>query len=148
MCNYIVSFIRGAQTNYGLNFTFTGTRNEPALSTTATTWIKLLRSTLNANGLSGVQLVVADEWGGTWNIVTNTSYGLLIDPALSNAVARVGAHYPGSSSPAAAQTCGKMLWSSEDGIGGSTWTAAMKLAKIFNRNYITGKITATEIWSP
>ena len=52
------------------------------------------------------------------------------------------------SSPAAAQTCGKILWSSEDGIGGSTWAAAMKLAKIFNRNYITGKMTATEIWSP
>jgi hypothetical protein len=148
MCNYIVSFIQGAQTNYGLNFDFTGTHNEATLSTTAATWIKLLRSTLNANGLSGVQLVAADEWGGTWNIVTNTSYGLLVDPALSNAVARVGAHYPHSGSPAGAQTCGKVLWSSEDGIGGSSWAAAMKLAKIFNRNYITGKMTGTEIWSP
>ena len=148
MCNYIVSFIQGAQTNYGLNFNFTGMHNEAGLSTSATTWIKLLRSTLNANGLSGVQLVAADEWGGTWNIVTNTSYGLLIDPALSNAVARVGAHYPGSSSPAAAQTCGKLLWSSEDGIGGSTWATARKLGKLFNRNYVSGKITKTEIWSP
>ena len=148
MCNYIVNFIKGAQTNYGLNFTFTGTHNEAGLSTSATTWIKLLRSTLNANGLSGVQLVAADEWGGAWNIVTNKSYGLLVDPALSNSIARVGAHYPQQSSPAAAKTCGKILWSSEDGIGGSTWAAAMKLAKFFNRNYINGKITATEIWSP
>ena len=148
MCNYIVNFIRGAQTHYGLTFSFIGTHNESALNPKATAWIKLLRSTLNANGLQGVQLVAADEWGGAWNIVTNTGYGLLFDPALSNAVARVGAHYPGSSSPPGAQTCGKPLWSSEDGIGGSTWPAAMRLAKIFNRNYITGKMAATEIWSP
>ena len=85
---------------------------------------------------------------GTWNIVTNSSYGILVDAALSNAVARIGAHYPGGTSPAAAQTCGKVLWSSEDGIGGSTWAAASKLGQIFNSNYITGKMTATEIWSP
>ncbi len=145
MCNYIVNFINGAKTNYGLNFSFTGTHNE---STVNTTWIKLLRSTLNANGLQGVQLVAADEWGGTWNIVTNSSYGLLVDPVLSNDVARIGAHYPGSTSPAAAQTCGKPLWSSEDGIGGSTWAAARNLGKLFNLNYISGKMTATEIWSP
>ncbi len=145
MCNYIVNFINGAQTYYGLTFGFTGTHNE---STIDTSWIKLLRSTLNANGLQSVQLVAADEWGGTWNIVTNSSYGLLVDPVLSNDVARVGAHYPGSTSPAAAQSCGIPLWSSEDGIGGSTWSAATNLGALYNLNYITGKMTATEIWSP
>jgi hypothetical protein len=64
--------------------------------------------------------VAADEWGGAWNIVTNASYGLLVDPAFSNALARIGAHYPNSSRPASAQTCSQPLWSSEDGIGGST----------------------------
>jgi hypothetical protein len=148
MCDYIVSFIKGAQKTYGLTFDFTGTHNEAALDATSTAWIKQLRSTLNANGLQRVQLVAADEWGAAWNIVTNASYGLLVDPALSNAVARVGTHYPQQSSPAAAQTCGKFLWSSEDGIGGSKWAAARKLGKLFNRNYVTGKMTATEIWSP
>jgi hypothetical protein len=145
MCNYIVNFINGAQTYYGLTFGFTGTHNEATIDTT---WIKLLRSTLNANGLEDVQLVAADEWGGTWNIVTNSSYGLLFDPVLSNDVARIGAHYPGSTSPAAAQTCGIPLWSSEDGIGGSTWAAATNLGALYNLNYINAKITATEIWSP
>ncbi len=148
MCNYIVSFIEGAQSNYGLTFNFTGTHNEAAVNSTETAWIKQLRSTLNVNGLQNVQLVAADEGGGTWNIVTNTNCGLLFDTTLSNDVARVGAHYPGQTSPAAAQTCGKLLWSSEDGIGGSTWAAATNLARIFNRNYINAKITATEIWSP
>jgi hypothetical protein len=145
MCNYIVNFINGAKTSYGLTFGFTGTHNESSINTS---WIKSLRSTLNSGGLQNVQLVAADEWGGYWNIVTNTSYGLLADPALSNAIARVGAHYPGSASPAAAQSCGKTLWASEDGIGGSTWTAARNLGKIFNLNYVTGRMSATEIWSP
>jgi hypothetical protein len=145
MCNYIVNFIQGAKNYYGLTFNFTGTHNE---STINTSWIKSLRSSLNANGLQNVLLVAADEWGGTWNIVTNTSYGLLSDPVLSNDIARVGAHYPGSTSPVTAQTCGIPLWSSEDGIGGSTWTTARNLGKLFNLNYVTGKMTATEIWSP
>src|ERR1051326_5580714 len=86
-------------------------------------WIKQLRATLDANGLQKVQIVAADEWGGAWNIVTNSSYGLLADTALSNALSRVGVHYPHSISPTQALTCGKPLWSSEDGIAGSSWAA-------------------------
>ena len=148
MCNYIVNFIEGAQSTYGLTFNFTGTHNEATVNTTETSWIKQLRTTLNADALQNVQLVAADEWGGTWNIVTNATCGLLHDSVLSNDIARVSSHYPGQTSPAAAQSCGKILWSSEDGIGGSTWTTATNLARIFNRNYITAKITTTEIWSP
>jgi galactosylceramidase len=145
MCNYIVDFIKGAKTQHALTFDYAGTHNEAAVNAA---WIKQLRATLDANGLQKVQIVAADEWGGAWNIVTNSSYGLLVDPALSNAIARVGVHYPHSISPTQALTCGKPLWSSEDGIGGSSWAAAQKLGKIFNRNYVTGKMTKTEIWSP
>jgi hypothetical protein len=148
MCNYIVLFMEGAKSAYGLSFNFTGTHNEATVNTTETAWIKQLRSTLTTDGFQNVQLVAADEWGGTWNIVTNASCGLLHDTVLSNNIARVSVHYPQQTSPAAAQTCGKVLWSSEDGIGGSTWTTATNLARIFNRNYINAKITATEIWSP
>jgi len=145
MCNYIVDFIKGAKSQYGLTIDYTGTHNEAAVNTA---WIKQLRATLDANGLQKVQIVAADEWGGAWNIVTNSSSGLLVDAALSNAIARVGVHYPHSVSPASALNCGKPLWSSEDGIGGGSWASARKLGKIFNRNYVTGKMTKTEIWSP
>ena len=145
MCDYIVSFLKGAQTQYGLTFDFTGTHNE---ATVNAAWIKQLRSTLDASGLRNIQLVAADEWGSTWDIVTNATYGILVDATLSNAVARIGAHYPQSASPAAAQSCSQPLWASEDGIGGSSWATARKLGKLFNRNYVTGKMTKTEIWSP
>jgi len=148
MCDYIVSFIRGARRNYGLTFSFTGTHNEADLSPKAIAWIKQLRSTLDANELQNVQLVAADEWGGAWNIVTNRNYGLLADPALSNAIARIGAHYPKSVSPGAAKTCSQPLWDSEDGAHGTNWHSAMRLARMYNRNYIEGKMTSTEIWSP
>ena len=145
MCDYIVKFIKGAQTSHGLNFDFTGTRNE---SVVKPAWIKQLRATLDTNGLQQVQLVAADEWGGAWNIVTNAATSVLTDTALSNSVARLGVHYSGAYSPIAAQTCSQPLWSSEDGIGGSTWRAALKLARLYNRNYILGRMTKTEIWSP
>ncbi len=148
MCDYIVSFIKGAQTTYGFTFDFTGTHNEAALNSTRTVWIKQLRATLDAHGLQNVKLVAADEWGGAWNIVTNANFGLLADPALSNAIARVGAHYPKLSSPAAAQACGIPIWDSEEGVHGTNWSSAMKLARLLNRNYILGRMTATEIWSP
>ena len=148
MCDYLVSFLKGAQTTYGLTFDFTGTHNESALNATRAAWMKQLRSTLDANGLPNVKLVAADEWGGAWNIVTNASYGLLVDPALSNVIARVGAHYPKAASPAPAQSCGIPLWDSEEGAHGTNWPSAMRLAQIYNRNYIIGRMTKTEIWSP
>lgn len=59
---------------------------------------------------------------------------------------------PGASTPAAIQT-GKLLWSSEDGPWSAEWNAAATgsqtpLQVTYNRNYIIGKMTKTEIWSP
>ena len=148
MCDYIVSFLKGAKTNYNLDIAFTGTHNEAGLNPDSIAWVKQLRSTLNANGFQNVQLVAADEWGGGWNIVTNTKYGLLTDSTLSNTISRIGAHYPGMSSPDAAKTCSQPLWDSEEGAHGTNWYTAMALARMCNRNYIQGKMTSTEIWSP
>jgi hypothetical protein len=141
MADYVVKFIKGAKSVHGLDINFTGVWNEKAYDTA---WIKLLRATLDAAGLRSVRIVAADEWGGSWNIVND----LLADAALSSAVYAVGAHYPGAQSPAAAKTLSQPIWSSEDGIGGSTWADAVKLAKLFNRNYVNARITKTEIWSP
>jgi galactosylceramidase len=144
MVNYVVNFLNGAKKFHHLDINFTGTHNESGVQSD---WIKSLRAGLDANGLGRVKLVAADEWNASWTIVDK----MLIDPALSNAVYAVGVHYPsgaGYTSSAAAKTLGQPLWGSEEGIGGGTWTNAQNLAKIFNRNYIIGKITADEIWSP
>ena len=139
MADYVVKFIKGAKSAHGLDINYTGIWNEAAYSIP---WIKLLRSTLDANGLGRVKIVVADVYD--LNIVTSFQ----TDSVLSNSIYAIGRHYPSSQSTAAAQASGKPLWSAEDGIGGSTWSDARRLAKLFNRNYIDGKYTKTEIWSP
>ena len=144
MANYIANFLNGAKNVYGLNINYTGVRNETANNTT---WIKLLRATLNTNGLQSVKIVAGDEWQGTWNIVSS----ILTDSALSNAVYAVGGHYP-TTSPAAGltpnQPIGQPLWSSEDGPGFGGWWNAPNLANRYNRNYILRRLTKTEIWCP
>src|ERR1051325_696358 len=42
---------------------------------------------------------------------------------------------------------GVPIWASEDGPAGTDWNAALRLAALLNRNFITGQITKTEIWS-
>jgi galactosylceramidase len=69
------------------------------------------------------------------------------DSELRAAVARVGEHYRKTQSPANAQAIGCPLWMSEDGPWRGDWTGAETLARMFNRNYITGKYTKTIIWS-
>ena len=147
MCNYIVNFIKGAKSVYNLDLAYTGTHNESGLGTSQTAWIKTLRSTLNSAGLTNVQIVAADEWGGSWNIVTNTTYGLLKDAALSNSISRLGTH--GTSAPTAVQNCSQPVWCSEGGVGWQTsWTSAVTAAREYNRNYINSKMTMTGIWCP
>ena len=144
MVSYVVNFLKGARQFHHLDINYTGTHNESGCQPD---WIKSLRAGLDANGLGSVKIVAADEWNAAWTIVDK----ILADPALSNAVYAVGAHYPsgaGNSSPAAAKALGQPLWGSEEGIGGGNWTNAQNLAEIFNRNYIIGKMTADEIWSP
>ncbi len=127
-----------------MNINYTGVRNETANNPA---WIKLLRATLNTNGLQSVKIVAGDEWQGTWNIVSS----ILTDSILSNAVYAVGGHYP-TNSPAAGLTPGQPisqpLWASEDGPGFGGWWNAPNLANRYNRNYILWRLTKTEIWCP
>jgi Glycosyl hydrolase family 59/Galactocerebrosidase, C-terminal lectin domain/Glycosyl hydrolase family 59 central domain len=113
-------------------------------------YIKLLKKTLLANGLT-TKIVAADDVN-KWKIVDSMKN----DPALKEAVSAVGVHYAGYkregpstySSPLSAQRCGKPLWASEDGPWRGDWKGAEELAKIYNRNYLEGRMTKTEIWSP
>src|SRR2546430_2118432 len=70
------------------------------------------------------------------------------DRELMDIIHCVGAHYPECESTAQAKALGKPLWSSEDGPWHADWASAMALARSYNRNYVVGKMTKTEIWSP
>ncbi len=138
--DYICRFIQGAKAVHGLEMNYVGVWNEtrPNMG-----WIRRLRRTLDRYGLGSVQIVAADDID-RWHLV-QVMEGY---PDLARAIQVVGVHYPKYKSTAAAQKCGKPIWSSEDGPWKGNWEGATQLAKQFNRNYIQGRMTKTIIWSP
>jgi hypothetical protein len=156
MADYVVKFIQGAKSAHGLDIRFTGIWNEKPYDSE---WIKLLRRTLDANGLSSTKIVAADLYqkNEQWDIIKKFA----ADPQLDAAVYAVGVHYARTdgkvNTPRFARESGKRLWSTEDQpefgphgeITSRDWDPGGKsLAQIYNRNYIEGSMTKTEIWSP
>src|ERR1039457_4773595 len=162
MADYVVKFIKGAKKVHGLEINYTGIANERYYDVE---WIKLLRRTLDTNGLNNVGIVVADQ--SELNMIQSptppsdlTIWGIAgvinQDPELKAAVAAIGGHYPfrhGTNMSAAALASGLPLWSSEDGPWSGDWLAVSDVNRLplqasYNRNYILCKITKTEVWSP
>ncbi|HUD99727.1 MAG TPA: LamG-like jellyroll fold domain-containing protein [Bryobacteraceae bacterium] len=156
MADYVVKFIQGAKSAHGLDIAFTGVWNEKPYDSE---WIKLLRRTLDASGLQSTKIVAADlyQQDEQWDIVKKFAG----DPALDAAVYAVGVHYARTkgkvNTPQFAKDNGKRLWSTEDQpefgengvISTRDWEPGGKsLTQIYNWNYIDGRMTKTEIWSP
>ncbi len=143
--NYIISFIKGAKEYHALEINYTGIHNERMCDVK---WIKKLRSALDTSGLSMVKIVAADLCcNDQWKIADD----IVKDSALKNAVAIIGDHYPEkdkeyNSSDNAKQT-GLPLWDSEGGPWRGDWEGFKYLAKMFNRNYIEGRMTKSITWS-
>ena len=155
MANYIVKFIQGAKKHHGLDIEYVGIWNETNYDVG---YIKLLKKTLLANGLT-TKIVGADLSENQWKITDDFK----LDPELREDVYAIGVHYTRVKGnfyvTGSALRSGMPLWSTEDqpflesgynGImlqrdwkpGARTW------AKILNANYIDGKVTKTETWSP
>ncbi len=156
MANYVAGFISGAKSHYNLDISYTGIWNEKQFDAT---YIRDLSAELKKQRLD-TKIVCCDEYPGEglgqWSIID----AIHADPAVNAAVAVVGVHYPWikgkATTPEIARQLGKPLWSSEDqpNSGGGPilsrdWDIGGKiLARQYNRNYLEGRFTKTEIWSP
>ena len=156
MAEYVADFIRTAKRDYKLDITYTGLWNEKVHNIA---YIKELHRRLTADHLP-TRIVCCDEYPGSgagqWSIADD----MLKDPELAAAVDAIGVHYPlvkgKITTTDAARRTGKPLWSSEDqpnGGGGPflsrDWPIGGRiLAHLYNKNYLEGSLTATEIWSP
>lgn len=157
MAEYVARFIEGARQSYGLDIDFTGSWNEVQHDSS---WLKLLRKTLDAHGLK-TKIVAPDLHSSVgvkqWDFIRE----MQADPDLDAAIYAIGVHYPriegNVHTPEWAKQSGKRLWSSEDqpALGPGDVTAKREwipggqaLAQLYNRNYIEGRMTKTEIWSP
>ena len=146
MADYVVKFIQGAKRVHGLDINYTGVWNEKPYDIA---WIKLLRKTLDAHGLGQVGIVAADQCTNVWKHRRGDQQGRRAE---GRGFCHRRALPAGPKHPAALAT-GLRLWSSEDGPWSAEWNAAATgshtpLQVTYNRNYIVGKMTKTEIWSP
>jgi hypothetical protein len=153
MTGYVANFLLGAKKVQGLDIPLTGVWNERKYNAD---YVELLHQVL-AKQVPGTKLVCCDQYGGSqWGIVTAMEQS----PELKGSVDIVSVHYPRKdgkvTTPEAARTIGRPLWSSEDQPDSSAekilsrdWAiGGRSLAKLYNRNYLEGSFTATEIWSP
>jgi Glycosyl hydrolase family 59 len=156
MANYVADFIKGAKRFHNLDIRYTGLWNERPYDPA---YVKLLHRTLLKQGIS-TQIVCCDDYHRDKQFEVIAA--MEKDPELAASVAAVGVHYPRAttidqySTTPQVKASGKKLWSSEDqpnGGGGPfvsrDWKAGGRiLAQVYNRNYLEGSLTKTEIWSP
>ena len=152
MANYMAKFIQGAKKLHGLDIEYAGIWNETNYDVG---YIKMLKKTLLANGLTA-KVVAPDLYENQWKIVDDFK----LDPELKNAVYAITAHYARVKGnfyvTGGALESGKPLWSSEDQPFDQTgiilhrdWKPGARIwANVLNTNYIDGKVTKTETWSP
>jgi hypothetical protein len=156
MANYVVDFIKGAKRFHNLDIRYTGIWNERPYDPA---YVKLLHRKLLEQGLS-TQIVCCDDYHRDKQFEVIAA--MEKDPELAASVATVGVHYPRAtaideySTTPQDRASGKRLWSSEDqpNAGGGPFVSrdwkpgGRILAQVYNRNYLQGAFTKTEIWSP
>ena len=156
MAEYMARFIEAARDKYGLKISYTGIWNEKVYDTA---YVKELHRVLQEHHLN-TKIVCCDEYPGEGKGQWAIADEMQTDAALRAAVDVIGVHYPlvngKITTTQAARETGKPLWASEDqpnsGAGPivqRTWALGGRvLAHLYNRNYLEGALTATEIWSP
>jgi len=142
--NYLVSWLNCA-TSHGLTINYLGGWNERGYNIS---WYEQLRSTLNADGYSAVQIVGADS---DWSIATD----IADNPTFASAISVIGVHYPctggdgGSADTcpanATAEGTGKPLWASENGSQDLNGGAGALIRSIV-RGYTDAELTGYINW--
>ena len=144
MINYLVNWL-GCAKSHGLTVNYLGGWNERNYNIP---WYEQLRSTLNADGYSAVQIVGADSG---WNIASD----IASNSTFASAVSIIGVHYPCQGGDGGnADTCpgnatatstGKPLWASENGSQDLN-SGAPALIRSITRGYVDAGLSAYINW--
>ncbi|HEV2639893.1 MAG TPA: galactosylceramidase, partial [Actinocrinis sp.] len=143
MINYLVSWLGCAKAD-GLTINYLGGWNERGYNIS---WYEQLRTALNNDGYSAVQIVGADsDWSVANDIASNSAF--------ANAVQIIGTHYPCGGDGGSADSCpgnstaentGKPLWASENGSQDEN-SGAPALIRSITRGYTDAQMTAYINW--
>ena len=145
MCDYYAKWIKGLKTYHGLTMDAIGCRNERGVSEP---FIKMLRKTLNANGLNGVKVHGFDNWGANkWDWCKD----LLTDPELAASVDVIGNHTmtdvgTPDSVKALSKRLNKPIWNSEEHVYKDGFDCEISIVQAFNQNYIRDAVTKITNW--
>ena len=141
--DYIVNWIKGAQTYHGLTIDYVGGWNE-CYTGWDTAWFGNLKSALAANGLS-TQVIAVDEY---YPHLTPSAQETISAPSFYDNIDIVATHYPCGFGPymdcyllPAIPGLTKPIWASEN-VG---WDP-VGIARATNLMYIDAKITASILW--
>src|SRR5581483_2711801 len=142
MVNYLIAWIKGAQSQYNLTIDYIGGWNERGYNKQ---FYEALHAAIAANGLS-TKVVGADtDWGVADAMSSDSTFNASVDI--------VGAHYPcgylgaesSCSTTSNALNLGKQLWASENGSEDYN-SGAQAMARAINRGYINAKYSAYINW--
>jgi galactosylceramidase len=140
---YQVNWLKCARDSHGIDVDYLGLWNERPWGTPD--YVKLLRKTMDAEGLSKTKLVLGD--GGMPAVMQYSN-----DSEFMNAFHAVGLHYPCNTGSlrgqgASLMAAGKKVWASEDWWSEAEYPGATCWAKLFNQNFIRMNLTSTISWS-
>ena len=135
--SYITKWLVAARDMHNLTIDYIGVWNENAYSKD---YILALHASLRANNLPAL-IVAADDCCPAWNICDD----LVKDSEFASAVARIGGHYPRSTTTDSCAALDIPKWASED--FSSYFKAGACWSRIVNRNHVIGNMTSTIAWS-
>lgn len=153
MADYYVGWIKGLKSAHGLDLDAIGCRNERGA---VTSWVKLFRQTLNANGLAHVRIHAFDNPGNQhlWDWIPQ----LTSDKELAAAVDVIGNHalmlgpYP-SSTREILKSLGKPIWNTEEHVYSADgrsyhdeFDCALGAVHLFNEDFIARDATKIVNW--
>jgi galactosylceramidase len=145
MCDYYVKWIQGLRSVYGLDLDAIGCRNEKGVDEG---FAKMLRRTLDGNGLPKVRVHGFDNWEKTkWDWCADMNS----DPELRRSVDIMSNHtlfeMP---APAAvkklAADLDKPIWNTEEHVYKKDFDCEISLVQAFNQNHIASGATKVMCW--
>jgi hypothetical protein len=155
---YIAEWVDGAKRVHGVHVSYIGWHNE---SPWRPEWVVLLRAELDKRGLTETKIVVGDCGPGGGFQSPGLAPKLLRNSSvdISKVADVVGLHYPVSIMPVAREpsttanpyyeelwALPQKLWASEEYSTYSDSHGGRCLAKLVNRNYVDGNMTALIVW--
>ncbi len=145
MCDYYANWIKGLKNVYGIDLNAIGCRNEKGVDED---FVKMLRATLNSNGLYNVKIHAFDNWEMNkfdWckDIKNDSVLRASVDILSAHTMSEIPT-LPGIIK--LSEDLGKPIWNTEEHIYKKGFDCEISLVESFNKNFIESGVTRIVNW--